>query len=134
MGIPMKGNSMRRILAVILVMGLAIAGAANGAERPPNFVLFFVDNLGNGDIGCFGSKLHHTPNIDRLAAEGTKFTSFYVASGVCTPSRAALLTGCYPRRVNMHTSGTNTAVLRAVDSKGLHPDEMTIAEVLKPKA
>lgn len=103
------------------------------ADPPPNIVLFFVDNLGNGDIGCFGSKLHRTPHIDRLAAEGTKFTSFYVASGVCTPSRAALLTGCYPRRVNMHTSGTNTAVLRAVDSKGLHPDEMTIAEVLKTK-
>ena len=100
-------------------------------DRPPNIVLLFVDNLGNGDVGCFGSTLHRTPNIDRLAAEGTKFTSFYVASGVCTPSRAALMTGCYPRRVNMHVSGSNGAVLRPLDSKGLHPDEMTIAEVLK---
>jgi arylsulfatase A len=101
------------------------------AERPPNFVVFFVDNLGNGDVGCFGSKLHRTPNIDRLAAEGTKFTSFYVASGVCTPSRAALMTGCYPRRVNMHVSGKGGAVLQPLDSKGLNPHETTIAETLK---
>src|SRR6185369_7801383 len=97
----------------------------------PNIVLFFVDNLGNGDIGCFGSKLHRTPQIDQLAAEGTKFTSFYVASGVCTPSRAALLTGCYPQRVNMHRSGAGLPVLRPLDTKGLNPDEQTIAEVLK---
>ena len=116
-----------------MVLSQLSTSLAYPADPPPNIVLFFVDNLGNGDIGCFGSKLHRTPHIDRLAAEGTKFTSFYVASGVCTPSRAALMTGCYPRRVNMHVSGTNTAVLRAVDSKGLHPDEMTIAEVLKPK-
>ncbi len=103
----------------------------SAAEHTPNIVLFFVDNLGNGDIGCFGSKLHRTPHIDQLAAEGTKFTSFYVASGVCTPSRAALMTGCYPQRVNMHRSGVGLPVLRPLDTKGLHPDEMTIAEVLK---
>lgn len=101
------------------------------AERPPNIVMFFVDNLGNGDVGCFGSKLHRTPHIDRLAADGTRFTSFYVGSGVCTPSRAALMTGCYPQRVNMHLSGSGQPVLRPLDTKGLHPDEMTIAEVLK---
>jgi arylsulfatase A len=117
------------ILAVVLALGQRAGTAA--AERPPNIVLFFVDNLGNGDIGCFGSTLHRTPQIDRLAAEGTRFTSFYVASGVCTPSRAALMTGCYPVRVSMHVSGNNLAVLRPLDTKGLHPDEMTIAEVLK---
>lgn len=110
---------------------LFAAVAAFAAEPKPNFVFIFVDNLGNGDIGCFGSTLHRTPHIDRMAAEGTKFTSFYVASGVCTPSRAALMTGCYPRRVNMHESGTGTAVLRAVDSKGLNPSETTLAETLK---
>ncbi len=118
------------IWTVWLISG-AGTGIVCGAERPPNIVLFFVDNLGNGDVGCFGSNLHRTPNIDRLAAEGTKFTSFYVASGVCTPSRAALMTGCYPRRVNMHVSGSGGAVLRPLDTKGLHPDEMTIAEVLR---
>jgi arylsulfatase A-like enzyme len=110
---------------------LLCGGSAAAAERPANIVLFFVDNLGNGDVGCFGSKLHRTPHIDRLAAEGTKFTSFYVASGVCTPSRAALLTGCYPPRVGLHENGAGGAVLRPLDTKGLHPDETTIAEVLK---
>jgi arylsulfatase A len=97
----------------------------------PNIVFIFVDNFGNGDLGCFGSKLHRTPNVDRLAAEGTKFTSFYVASGVCTPSRASLMTGCYPRRVGMQASATGGAVLQPVAQKGLNPSELTIAEVLK---
>jgi len=120
---------------LLFLLGLAtgVATATAAEKAPPNIVLIFVDNLGNGDIGCFGSTLHRTPNIDRLAAEGTKFTSFYVASGVCSPSRAALLTGCYPRRVNLHVSGNNGAVLRPLDTKGLHPEEITIAEVLKPR-
>jgi arylsulfatase A-like enzyme len=101
--------------------------------RPPNFVVVFVDNFGNGDLGCFGSKLHRTPNVDRLAAEGTKFTSFYVASGVCTPSRAALMTGCYPLRVNLHANDEGGAVLKPIDHKGLNPKEITIAEVLKAR-
>jgi arylsulfatase A len=117
---------------LLLVAFASLFGAAPvAAAARPNFVLIFVDNFGNGDLGCFGSKLHRTPNVDRMAAEGTKYTSFYVASGVCTPSRAALMTGCYPRRVNMHVSSTGTVVLRALDQKGLHPDETTIAETLK---
>jgi arylsulfatase A len=108
----------------------ALACLPLAAAERPNIVLIFVDNLGTGDIGCFGSKFHRTPHIDKLAAEGTKFTSFYVASGVCTPSRAALLTGCYPRRVNMHVSDKNSPVLQPVSPKGLHPDEVTLAEVL----
>jgi len=114
-----------------LFLGLIAPFAGIAADPKPNIVLIFVDNLGNGDVGCFGSKLHRTPNLDRMAAEGMKFTSFYVASGVCTPSRAALLTGCYPRRVNMHLSGKGQAVLNPADSKGLNPDETTIAELLK---
>ena len=97
----------------------------------PNIIVIFVDNFGNGDLGCFGSKLHRTPNVDRLAVEGTKLTSFYVASGVCTPSRASLMTGCYPRRVGMHVSDTGGAVLQPVARKGLNPAEVTMAEVLK---
>src|SRR5262245_6423812 len=114
-----------------LFVSHGVGHALPAAERQPNFVVFFVDNLGNGDVGCFGSRLHRTPHIDRLANEGTKFTSFYVASGVCTPSRAALMTGCYPPRVSMHVNGDGLPVLRPLDTKGLHPDEMTIAEVLK---
>ena len=117
----------------LCVLGVLVGSAAAQESRPPNFVVIFVDNLGNGDIACFGSTLHRTPHIDRLAAEGTKFTSFYVASGVCTPSRAALMTGCYPRRVNMHVSDKNSAVLQPVSPKGLHPDEVTIAEVLRDR-
>ncbi len=114
-----------------LLLALTTACATAAAPPKPNLVLIFVDNLGNGDLGCFGSKLHRTPNIDRMAVEGMKFTSFYVASGVCTPSRAALLTGCYPRRVNLHVSRQGKAVLFPADAKGLNPEETTIAEVLK---
>lgn len=115
----------------ILLPAVGNPADATPNKRPPNVVLIFVDNLGNGDLGCFGSTLHRTPSIDRLAAAGTRFTSFYVASGVCTPSRAALLTGCYPRRINMHVNSAGGAVLVPLDHKGLNPDETTLAEVLK---
>ena len=92
----------------------------------PNFIIIFTDDQGYGDLGCFGSKTIRTPNIDRLAEEGRKFTSFMVASPVCTPSRAALLTGCYPKRVGMHQH-----VLFPSSTKGLHPEEHTIADHLK---
>jgi arylsulfatase A len=64
----------------------------------PNVIVLLMDNLGYGDVGCYGSHVHRTPHIDQLAAEGIRFTSFYSSSGVCTPSRASLMTGCYPRR------------------------------------
>ena len=99
--------------------------------QKPNIVFIFADNLGYGDWGCFGSTVHQTPRTDRMAAEGMTFTSFYSTSGVCTPSRTSLMTGCYPRRVNLHVSGDNTAVLRPLDHKGLHPDEITVARLLK---
>lgn len=106
-----------------------LAAALNGHRRP-NFVVIFCDNLGYGDIGCFGSKKHRTPHVDRMADEGMRLTSFYSTSGVCTPSRASLMTGCYPRRVNMDVSGLGGAVLRPVANKGLNPKEITIAEIL----
>ncbi len=119
------------LFAIIAAPPAAQAADRDAPPSRPNVVLIFVDNFGNGDLACFGSKLHRTPHVDRLATEGTKFTSFYVASGVCTPSRAAILTGCYPRRVNLHVSDKNSAVLQPVSPKGLHPDETTIAEVLR---
>ena len=97
----------------------------------PNFVILFADNLGYGDIGCFGSKVNRTLNLDRMASEGIKLTSFYVGSSICTPSRAAIMTGCYPARVSMEISGTRRGVLQPVAQKGLAPSEITIAEVLK---
>lgn len=95
-------------------------------KRKPNFVLIFVDDMGYGDLGCFGNEKIRTPSIDRMASEGLKLTSFYVASSICTPSRAALLTGCYPRRV-----GLGAGVIFPRHSKGLSADEITIAELLK---
>jgi arylsulfatase A len=92
----------------------------------PNFVLIFTDDQGYGDLGCFGSKTIRTPQLDRLAAEGRKFTSFLSASSVCTPSRAALLTGSYPKRLNMAKG-----VLFPTSTTGLNPDEHTIADHLK---
>ncbi len=109
---------------------LATHSRSNTAKKP-NFIIIFCDDLGYGDLGCFGSKKHRTPNIDRMAAEGMRLTSFYVTSGVCTPSRASLMTGCYPRRVNMHEDSRGEWVLFPVAKKGLNPDEITIAELLK---
>ncbi len=104
---------------------------AKVGDRKPNFVLIFCDDLGYGDIGCFGSTKHRTPNIDKMAEEGMRLTSFYVSSGVCTPSRSSLMTGSYPRRVNMHTDGKGGWVLFPIGIRGLHPDEVTTAEILK---
>lgn len=125
---------MRAILILVVFCAFAASSRVSaGAERPPNVVLILCDNLGYGDVGCYGSTLHRTPHIDRLAAQGMRFTDMYASSGVCTPSRASLMTGCYPRRVNMHVSDKGTSVLQPVSSKGLHPDEITIAELLKSR-
>lgn len=95
-------------------------------ENRPNVILIFADDQGYGDLGCFGSTKIKTPNIDRIAKQGRKFTSFMVASPVCTPSRAALLTGCYPKRVGMHQH-----VLFPSSKKGLNPKEYTMADHFK---
>lgn len=105
-------------------MFLLATGILQAAK--PNFVIIFTDDQGYGDLSCFGSKTIKTPNIDRIAKEGRKFTSFMVASPVCTPSRAALLTGCYPKRVGMHQH-----VLFPASTKGLNAKEHTIADHLK---
>lgn len=107
-----------------------LSAGASTADHKPNFVVIYCDNLGYGDIGCFGSTKHRTPNIDQLASEGLKLTSFYSTSGVCSPSRASLMTACYPRRVGFDKTDPDGAVLRPVSPNGLNPDETTIAEVL----
>jgi arylsulfatase A len=110
------------------------AGGLRGAgPRPPNIILILTDNLGYGDLGCYGSKKHRTPHIDRMAREGVRFTDCYAASGVCTPSRAALMTGCYPRRVGLDFTDPDGQVLRPVSPNGLNPSEITVAEVLKTR-
>ena len=97
------------------------------AAKPPNFVLIFTDDQGYQDIGCFGSPLIKTPHLDAMAAQGRRFTSFYSANSVCSPSRAALMTGCYPTRVGI------PGVLFPRHKTGLNPDEITIAEILKAR-
>jgi len=122
---------LRGAAAVSLASAFSLAARPSSRARLPNFIVIFCDNLGYGDIGCYGSERNRTPAIDRMAREGMRFTSFYVSSGVCTPSRASLLTGCYPRRVNLHVNSSGGLVLVAGDHKGLNPDEITIAEILK---
>ena len=121
-------------LPLIGLICLGLSQSLSAAEKPntekPNFVVIFTDDQGYGDLSCFGGKHISTPRIDQMAKEGSRLTSFYVAAPVCTPSRAALMTGCYPKRIDMAT-GSNFGVLLAGDSKGLNPNEVTIAEVLK---
>ena len=114
---------------LICVSSTALTGAAEA--KKPNFIIIFCDNLGYGDIEPFGSTVHRTPNLNRMAREGRKFTHFCVTAGVCTPSRASIMTGCYSQRVGMHTNPRDGWVLRPISPFGLHPDEVTIAEVLK---
>jgi arylsulfatase A len=102
------------------------AVAARAGARPPNFVLIFADDLGYGDVGCYGSK-NPTPNLDQMAREGVRFTQFYVAQAVCSASRAALLTGCYNNRVSIQ------GALPPRAKTALHHNEITIAELLKTR-
>jgi arylsulfatase A-like enzyme len=114
---------------------LAMPGCANTCQssgpgactEKSNFIIIFTDDQGYQDLGCFGSPDINTPNLDRMASEGMKFTDFYSAAAVCSPSRAALLTGCYPPRVGI------TKVLFPRDSIGLNPEEITVADVLKTR-
>lgn len=119
------------LFAVVVFASLVSSTRADVETTRPNFIVIFCDNLGYGDIEPFGSTLHRTPHLNRMAKEGRKFTHFCVTAGVCTPSRASLITGCYPQRVGMHTNPRDGWVLRPVSPYGLNPDEVTIAEVLK---
>ncbi|MEY3129870.1 MAG: Arylsulfatase, partial [Verrucomicrobiota bacterium] len=109
--------------ATLLLLLAAVLGAAE--ELRPNLIIINIDDLGYADIGPFGSKLNRTPNLDRMAKEGMRLTSFYAAP-VCSPSRAMLMTGCYPKRVL-----PTPHVLFPVAEVGLNPQETTIAETLK---
>ena len=125
-------TSLLRPFLVTLLLASAFFPARAG-ERLPNFIVIFCDDLGYSDIGPFGSKLHRTPNLDRMAEEGRKFTSFYSTSGVCSPSRSSLMTGSYPKRVGLHQNETGAWVLFPGNRKGLHPDEITIADLLRER-
>ena len=113
-------------VVISMVVGLTVKPVMANEMQKSNIVLMFIDDMGYGDIGPFGNKINQTPNLDRMAAEGIKFTDFYVSSTACTPSRSALMTGCYADRVGM---GGN--VVFPGDPRGLNPSEVTIADMLK---
>jgi len=118
--------------ALILFLSLSclqVAKAQKKEQRPPNFLIIFADDLGYGDLGVYGNPTIATPNLDRMAHEGQKWTNFYAAASVCTPSRAALLTGRLPIRSGM--SSNKHRVLFPDSKNGLPADEITIAEQLK---
>jgi len=98
----------------------------------PNVILINCDDLGYGDLGCYGSEVNSTPALDRMAGEGLRLTDFYMASPVCSPSRGAMLTGCYPPRIGFGRFQSG-GVLFPGDPDGLNPDERTIATLLKDR-
>lgn len=111
----------------------ALAGAcAHRTSAPrtarPNIIVIFADDMGYNDVGCYGAPRIKTPHLDRMAAEGVRFTDFYSAAPVCTPSRGALLTGCYPQRCGM---AEVRHVIFPKDTYGIHDDEITMAEMLR---
>ncbi len=126
----MKNLRLLPTFIAVFTSFLSLSCSKSDKAYLPNFIIIFTDDQGYADLGCFGGNHVKTPHIDQMAAEGLKLTSFYVAAAVCTPSRAALMTGCYPRRIDMAT-GSDFGVLLAADPKGLNPDEITIAELLK---
>lgn len=113
---------------VLFFLILSVTSCSNDKtekNQKPNVVIIFTDDQGYQDVGCYGAKGFETPNLDKMAEEGMLFTNFYVAASVCSPSRAALLTGSYPARVGVPN------VLYPVSPTGLDPNEITIAEILK---
>ena len=117
--------------AGLTAAALALSGCDSSFKQAsdidrPNVIIIFCDDVGYADVGVFGAKGYKTPHLDRMAAEGVKFTDFYAAAPSCTPSRAALMTGCYPQRVSLpNVIGPSAKI-------GISSDEMTIADVLKP--
>lgn len=126
-----RASVTRLALPIVLLLASSLCPAQEkdraGEKRPPSVVLFLADDLGYGDLGCFGDEPSVTPHLDALARGGLKATSYYSASPGCTAARAAILTGSYPRRVGL------PGVLGPRSDVGLHPDETTLAELLKKR-
>jgi arylsulfatase len=118
----MRSSSLRFLLLL-----LASCVPEKAVERPPNIVIILTDDQGYADVACFGGKGIRTPNLDRMAREGMRFTDFYVAQAVCTASRAALLTGCYPNRVGLQGALNHQSPI------GIHEDELLLPEICRSR-
>jgi arylsulfatase A-like enzyme len=114
------------LVSLLLPVVIACSSAVGTIHGQPNFIIILADDLGYGDLGCFGSTDTATPNVDRLAVGGARLTNFYANAAVCSPSRAALLTGRYPGK-----SGVRCNLGRLRDSQGLWPEVPTVAKALK---
>lgn len=104
----------------------AFVNASSDSSNRPNIVLIFADDLGYGDLGCFGETRWKTPHLDSIAARGVRFTDFHSSQPVCSASRASLLTGCYANRIGIH------GALFPASKNGIHDDETLLPELLKP--
>jgi len=116
-------------IVLLFTLGASAASVThdNKPAPPPNIIIILMDDMGYADPVCYGGGPYQTPNIDKLAAQGLRFTDFYAAQPICTASRSALLTGCYPTRIGISGAIDHNAKF------ALNPDEQTIAELLKSK-
>jgi len=117
--------SIRTLVTLCMLSAATPAGGSGGGSKPPNFVMLFVDDLGYGDLGFTGHPSTLTPNLDKIAAEGMRLTSWYSGYSVCSASRAALLTGRQPPRIGM------PGVINSLSAAGLPLNETTIADHLR---
>lgn len=124
---PMFRYLLPSLIFLLSVSSCSPTAHSTGQKRPPNVIVIFTDDQGYADVGCFGAKGFETPNLDRMAREGARFTQFYTAQPVCSAARAALLTGCYSNRIGIHQA------LMPGSGIGLNPDEVTIADMLREK-
>ncbi|XP_039673970.1 arylsulfatase D isoform X6 [Perca fluviatilis] len=125
----MRSHLLAHLLYLLLAAGRDVTGKE--VDRKPNFVLMMVDDLGIGDVGCYGNDTIRTPNIDRLASEGVKLTQHIAAAPLCTPSRAAFMTGRYALRSGLGSTGRVQVLLFLGGSGGLPPSETTFAKRLQ---
>ena len=116
---------MRYKLLVLFLAGFSTFSIVEAAQKP-NVIIILIDDQGYYDLSSYGAEEIKTPRIDALAEEGIRFTDYYAAAPICSPSRAGLLTGCYPRRV-----GNHIWVHRADSTTGIHPDELTLTELFQ---
>ena len=121
----MKKLHRNRLLGLVSLLILICLQAVGSSGSKPNFIVIFCDDMGYADIGPFGAKGYETPHLNRMASEGMIFTDFHVGRAVCSPSRSAIMTGSYPKRVSVNGNFSPTS------KTGLNPEEFTIAEVLK---